>query len=396
MSPWLSVVGIGEDGLAGLSPAARTIVDNAEILIGGERHLAMVPPRNGHAGACERLAWPNPLTDLVERIPAMRGRRVCVLATGDPMQFGIGATLSRQVPPEEMAILPGISAFTLAAARLAWPLDRATLLTLHGRPVDLLARHVAPGAPLIILSHDAGTASAVRDFLVAHGFGDSRMVVLAHMGGPQESRVEALARDFDAQVPDFHTLGVECIAGPDAVWHPRSGLLDEAFQHDGKLTKREFRVVALAKLMPHAGASLIDVGAGCGSVSIEWLRAEPHTSAIALEPRADRRALAAQNAAALGVPHLDIRDGTAPAALADISDADAIFIGGGISEATIAASLDKLKPGGRCVAHAVTLASEAVLLAADASHGCDRTRISIARADKLGDHTAWRPALPIT
>ena len=390
MKPWLAVVGIGEDEFAGLSPAARTLVETAEVLIGGERHLAMVPPNGG-----ERHSWPKPLTELIEKIPEMRGRRVCVLATGDPMLFGIGATLARAVRPEEMTILPGISAFALAAARLAWPLDRTAMLTLHGRPLDLLARHVAPGARLIVLAQDRSTPVEVRDWLVARGFGDSRMIALAHMGGPRESRTEGVAREWHADVPDFHTLCVECIAGPGAVWHARIGLPDEAFEHDGKLTKREFRALALAKLMPHPGALLWDVGAGCGSIGIEWMRAENHARAIALEPLAQRRALAARNAAALGVADLDIRDARAPEGLAGLPAPDAVFLGGGVSEATITAAVTASKPGGRLVAHAVTLESEAVLLAAYCEHGGEIVRLSVARAEPIGGMSGWRPAMPV-
>lgn len=326
----------------------------------------------------------------------MRGRRVCVLATGDPMQFGIGATLARHVPAAEMTILPGISAFTLAAARLAWPLDRTRMLTLHGRPLETLARHVAPGLRLIILSHDAGTPAAVCAWLVARGFGESRMIALAHMGGPRESRTEGLARDWEAEVPDFHTLAVECVAGPDAVWRPRTGLPDDAFEHDGKLTKREFRALALAKLMPHAGALLWDIGAGCGSVAVEWLRAEDSSRAIALEPRPERRAIAARNASVLGVPHLEIRDGTAPGGLDRLPAPDAVFVGGGLSDATFAACMQALQPGGRLVAHAVTLESEAVLLAAYREHGGELVRLSVARAEPVGPYSGWRAAMPVT
>jgi precorrin-6Y C5,15-methyltransferase (decarboxylating) len=396
MNPWLSIVGIGEEGTSGLSPAARTLLGTAEVLIGGERHMAMLPPVDGSCPGPERIAWPKPLLELVDRIAAMRGRRVCVLATGDPMFFGIGATLARQIAFEEMTIVPGISAYSLAAARLGWPLERAILMTLHGRPIETLARFVLPAARLIILAQDATTPAAVRDWLQKRGFGDSRMIALAHMGGPKESRTEALARDWNAAVPDFHTLAVECAAGPRAVWYPRTGLPDDAFVHDGKLTKREFRALALAKLMPHAGALLIDVGSGCGSVGIEWMRAEENARAIALEPRAERRALAARNAAALGVPGLDIRDGSAPDGFDGLPPPDAVFIGGGISEPTIAASMHALSPGGRLVAHAVTLESEAVLLSAYARHGGELVRLSVARAEPVGRFSGWRPAMPVT
>ena len=394
MTPWLSVIGIGEDGLAGLSPAARTIIETAEILVGGARHLAMVP--GDATGATERLGWPSPLLDGVDAIAAMRSRRVCVLATGDPMHFGIGATLARCVPPHEMTVIPAASAFSLAAARLGWPLDRTGMLSLHGRPLETLAVHVHPGARLLVLAQDGGTPAQVAGWLAARGFGDSRMTALAHMGGPRECRIEGRASDWTGTVPDLHTLAVECVAAPGAVWHAATGLPDDAFEHDGKLTKREARALALAKLMPHPGAHLVDVGAGCGSVGIEWMRAAPHARATAIEPRPDRRALAARNAAQFGVPDLDIRAGSAPDALAGLSDADAVFIGGGLSAATIAASVDLLKPGGRLVAHAVTLESEATLLAAYAEQGGELVRLAVARAEPIGPFSGWRPAMPVT
>ncbi len=326
----------------------------------------------------------------------MRGRRVCVLATGDPMFFGVGATLAARVPCEEMTIVPERSAFSLAAARLAWPLETTTVLSLHGRPVEKLSLHVAPGARLLILA-EKSTPAAVAEWLVAHGFGESRMVALAHMGGKKEQRIEGKACGWNHTVPDLHTLAVECMAGANARWFPRTpGLPDDAFEHDGKLTKREVRSAALAKLKPHRGALLWDIGAGCGSIAIEWMRAAEGAEAIALEPRADRRAMAAKNAAALGVPELDIRDGHAPDALADLREPDAIFIGGGLSEPTIETSIKRLKPGGRLVAHAVTLESEAMLLGAFQRHGGELTRLSMAHAEPIGEFTGWRPAMPVT
>jgi precorrin-6B C5,15-methyltransferase / cobalt-precorrin-6B C5,C15-methyltransferase len=374
MTPWLSVVGIGEDGLFGLHPAARTLIDTAEVLIGGERHLAMIA-----ANGAERLAWPSPIGSLVERIPGMRGRRVCVLGTGDPMQFGIGATLSRLVPPGDMTVLPSPSAFSLAAARLGWPLDGVEKINLQGRPVEQLALHVFPGARILLLSHDRRSPPAIAAWLVAHGFGESRTIALAHMGGVNEARYEASASDWETDVPDFHTLAIEY-----------------AFEHDGKLTKREFRSSALAKLMPHPGALLWDIGAGCGSIGIEWMRAADSAQAIALEPLAERRAMAARNASALGVASLDIRDARAPEGLTELPAPDAVFIGGGHSDETMRIVLDRLKPGGRLVAHSVTLESEAGLLAAYATHGGELVRLTAAHAEPLGSFSGWRPTMPVT
>ncbi len=394
MNAWLSVVGIGEDGLAGLSPAARTLIESAEVLVSSQRHLDRMPdaPRGQ-----ERVAWTSPLAETTERVLAMRGRRVTVLATGDPMHFGIGATVAGCVAPEEMTVVPHLSSFALGAARMLWPLDKVATLSVHGRPVERVLLHVAPGARLLILAHDGRTPRDVAALLDARGFGASRMTALAHLGGELESRTEALAREWSADVPDLHVLAVECVGGPNARWFPRiAGLPDDAFGHDGKLTKREFRAPALAKLMPHQGALLWDIGAGCGSIGIEWMRATEHAEAIALEPLAERRGMAARNALALGVPGLDIRDARAPEALADLPDPDAIFIGGGLSDATLAASLARLKPGGRLVAHAVTLESEALLLAAYEQHRGELVRLAASRAEPIGGRFAWRPLMTVT
>jgi precorrin-6Y C5,15-methyltransferase (decarboxylating) len=395
MTPWLAIVGISEEGIAGLAAAARRLIEDAEVLIGGARHFAMIPECQG-APAPERIVWPSPLAPFLDQLRAMRGRRVTVLATGDPMHFGIGATLLRYVALDEMTIVPAVSAFALAAARLGWPRERVTTLSVHGRPFARLAAHVAPGARLLILAHDAGTPAMLCEHLVAQGFGESRIVALAHMGGARETRTEARAAEWGASVPDLHTLGVECVAGPGARWHGRTGLADDAFEHDGKLTKRDLRAAALARLMPHPGARLIDVGAGCGSVAIEWMRAADHATAIALEPDAARRAIIARNATALGVPDLAIVDGSAPEALPALPAADAVFVGGGLSAATLAASMAKLNPGGRLVAHAVTLESEALLLAAHTEQGGELVRHAVTQAEPLGGFTAWRPAMPVT
>lgn len=393
-SRWLTVVGIGEDGLEGLSPSARSQIDDAEVLIGGERHLAMLP-----ADGRERLTWPSPLRLLLDRIEAQRGRRVCVLATGDPMCFGIGNTLVRRIPLAEMLIIPAASALALVAARMGWPEHEVELLTLHGRPMALLESYLRPGARLMILSDSAKTPAEVAARLSERGYGQSVLTVLERMGGPAERRLDGTALAWPHPPgEDLNTIAVELVAGLDAALRPTiAGLPDDAFINDGQLTKREVRAVTLSALQPMPRALLWDVGAGCGSVAIEWLRAERLCRAIAIEPRVERRRMIAENAAALGVPALEIVDGTAPSALLDLEAPDAIFIGGGVSAVgVIDACWSALKPGGRLVANVVTLEGEAAVLAHQARRGGALTRIAVSRAEPVGPFLGWRPLMPVT
>ena len=393
-APWLSVVGIGEDGLEGLTASARATVDAAEVLVGGARHLGMVPD-DGR----ERIAWPRPLDAAIPEIAARRGRRVCVLATGDPVCYGVARKLLRSIPIEEMAILPAPSAFSLACARLGWSLPDVETLTLHARAVDNLHPFVLPGVRLLALSRDGDTPGQVARLLTARGYGRSPMTVLARMGGPHEARFDGLAESWDWRaIPDLNCVAVDCIADPDAAPLPRvPGLPDEAFRHDGQLTKREVRTATLAALSPIPDQRLWDVGAGCGSIAIEWMRAERGTGAIAIEQRAERVALIAENAAALGTTALDIRQGGAPAALAGLPPPDAVFIGGGLgAEGIFEACWTALRPGGRLVANAVTLEGEQALFAWHAAQGGALTRIAVSRAEPVGRFTGWRPLMPVT
>jgi precorrin-6Y C5,15-methyltransferase (decarboxylating) len=394
VTPWLSIVGLGEDGLAGLSPAARGLVDAAEVLIGGERHLAMLP-EDGR----ERLTWPSPLLALVDDILARRGQAVCVLATGDPLAYGIGSTLVGRVPIEEITIIPGASAFSLAAARLGWILAEVDCLTLHGRPLALLEPYIQPGAKLLLLSNGPETPAAVAARLLARGAGKSAMTALAHMGGSRESRISASAEDWgDPEVPALNTLAVDCRLDAGAPLLPRvPGLPDEAFRNDGQLTKREQRAVTLAALAPVAGQLLWDVGAGCGSIAIEWMRAAPRARAIAVEHNKARIAMIAENAEALGAPQLQIVEGKAPPALEGLEPPDAVFLGGGLSTpGLVDACWAALKPGGRLVANAVTLEGEQVLTAWQSRAGGRLTRIAVARAEAVGAFRGWRPLMPVT
>ena len=390
-APWLHIVGIGEDGLEGLTPATRAVVQSAEVILGGDRHHDLVDV------AAERIAWPSPFDAMIDTIRGLKGRRAVVLVTGDPLWFSVGARIGRAIDPAEIVYHPQLSAFQLAAARMGWSLPDVETLTVHGRPVAQMIAFIQPDARLLILTTGAETPGQIAGFLAARGYGASRMTVLAAMGGKDEARFDGTAATWDHVVPAFNTLAVECIAAPDAALQPRvPGLDDALFQSDGTMTKQEVRAATLARLMPMRGALLWDIGTGSGSVAIEWMRAARYARAIGIEPRADRRAMAAANALALGAPKLELVDGEAPDALAGLPPPDAIFIGGGLSAEVFAAAWDALRPLGRLVVNAVTLESEAVLLDLHARHGGTLVRIAVQRAEPVGGLHGWRAAMPVT
>ncbi|SEW38448.1 precorrin-6Y C5,15-methyltransferase (decarboxylating) [Cognatiyoonia koreensis] len=391
-APWLHIVGIGEDGLDGLTAATRAVVEAAEVIIGGSRHHALA-----ETIAAERLAWPSPFDAMIETIQKLRGRRAVILVTGDPLWFSVGARIGRAIDPAEIVYHPQLSAFQLAAARMGWSLADVETLTVHGRPVEQMIAFIQPDARLLVLTTGEQTPAQIARFLTERGFGQSRMTVLAAMGGKDEKRFDGTAADWTHTVPPFNTLAVECIAAPDAALLPRvPGLSDALFQSDGTMTKQEVRAATLAKLMPMRGALLWDLGCGSGSVAIEWMRAARYARAIGIEPRADRRAMAGANAMALGAPKFEIIDGSVPEALFGLPAPDAIFIGGGLSRDTFDAAWNALRPLGRLVANAVTLESEAELIALHQSFGGELVRISIHRAEPVGRLTGWRPAMPVT
>jgi precorrin-6Y C5,15-methyltransferase (decarboxylating) len=394
-TPWLTVVGIGEDGLAGLTATARGLIERADVLVGGERHFVLA----GANGDAERVAWSSPLTDTLAAIAARRGRRVVVLATGDPMWYGVGATLTRHFGHDAVAIVPNLSAFALAAARLGWPLADVETLSLHGRPLELLALYLYPGARVLALAEDGATPAAVAAYLAERGWGSSSLTVLEHLGGPAERVVASIADEWlYPRGADLNIIALDLYAGPGAIILPRvPGLPDDAFVHDGQLTKREVRATTLAALVPLPGQLLWDVGAGCGSIGIEWMRAARGAQAIAVEMNAARADLIARNAAALGVPALDLRLGRAPDALAGLAAPDAVFIGGGLGSAGLfEVCWTALKRGGRLVANAVTLEGEAQLATAAQAYGGALTRIAVSHAEALGGVHVWRPKRPIT
>jgi precorrin-6B C5,15-methyltransferase / cobalt-precorrin-6B C5,C15-methyltransferase len=399
---WLSIVGIGEDGVEGLSPIACALIRSAELVFGGKRHLALAAPLIRVAAR----PWPTPFERGIEEVLTQRGRRICVLASGDPYFFGVGSVLARHVDPQEMLVMPAPSSFSLAAARLAWTLPTTTLISLHARTLDCIRPHLHPGAKVLALTSDGAGPAALAQLLTQSGFGASRLTVLERLGGPRESIRATTAQAFDlGQVDDLNLVAVEVVAEKGARVIARvAGLCDALFEHDGAITKREIRAVTLSSLAPCRGELLWDVGAGAGSVAIEWMLADPSMRAVAVEPRPDRAARIACNAAAFGVPELKIVERKAPAALADLPRPDAIFIGGGASDpGVLDSAVAALRVGGRLVINAVTLETESALIAQHARLGGELVRLAIARADELESPAAsgtrpvaWRPALPIT
>jgi precorrin-6Y C5,15-methyltransferase (decarboxylating) len=392
---WLSIVGIGEDGVAGLTPVARGLIADAEIVFGGKRHLELV-------GALIRGAvrtWPSPFDRSMSEVVEQRGRLICVLASGDPFFHGVGSLLARRIDPIETLVVPGPSSFSFAAARLGWPLPETTLLSLHGHPLDLIRPHLHPGARILALTSDGAGPQALASLLSEIGFGASRLTVLEALGGPRERIRATRAADFSfAGVDALNVVALEVEAAPGARILPRgAGLADALFEHDGQITKREIRAVTLSALSPRRNELLWDIGAGAGSVAIEWLLADPSLRVVAIEENAARAARIRRNAAAFGVPGLETVEGAAPKALLGLPQPDAIFVGGGAgSPGLLDAVTDALHAGGRLVVNAVTLETEALLIARHIRHGGELIRIALSRAEQVGGKTGWRPAMPVT
>ena len=393
MSPWLTVVGIGEDGFKGLGRNARHALLRASRIIGGQRQLDLLPV----CIRAERELWPSPFS--LAPLLARRFEPICVLASGDPMFYGVGASLARQVAADELLILPAPSSVSLAAARLGWPLQDVVTLSVVARPVAALNAHLASGVRLLVLSNDGQSPAAIAAMLRSSGFGPSRLSVFEHLGGSAERRIDGNAESWqDPPVAALNLIAIDCLADANTPRLSRlAGLPDAAFKHDGQLTKRDVRAMTLARLAPCPGELLWDVGAGSGSIGIEWMRAHPSCRALAIEADAGRQQLIEHNRDALGVPGLQLIRGKAPEALHGLTAPDAIFIGGGVTrEGVLDTCWQHLRPGGRLVANAVTLQSEMTLMNWRAQHGGELTRIHVAQAQPLGEFDTWRQALPIT
>jgi precorrin-6B C5,15-methyltransferase / cobalt-precorrin-6B C5,C15-methyltransferase len=398
MGRWLAIVGLGEDGVEGLSPLARERVQAAEIVFGGARHLSLAAPLI--RGVTQ--PWGSSFDRSIAEVLSFRGRAVCVLASGDPFQHGVGAVLARHVNPDEVLAVPALSAFCLAASRLLWSLPETVLLSLCGRSLDFLRPHLQPGGRILVLTSDATAPAAIARLLCDVGFGHSRMTVLEALGGPRERIRSTRANAFDLEPLALNTVALDLETEPAARVVPRApGMADEWFQHDGQITKREVRAMTLSALAPRRSEHLWDIGAGSGSVAIEWLLADTSLSAIAIERRPDRAARIRLNAAAFGVPDLKVLEATAPEALQGLTPPNAVFIGGGATAPDLIGVVQHaLRPGGRLVINAVTLETESLLVREHARAGGALTRIEISRAAPIGGESGrmlgWRPAMPVT
>ncbi len=393
--PWLTIVGIGEDGVAGLGDEAKRRIAESAFVFGGSRHLALV----AKLVSGEARAWPSPFDSEMRDIVALRGKTVCVLASGDPFFHGVGVTLARHVPVGEMHVIASPSSFSLAAARLGWALQDIETVSLHGRPLDLIRPLLHPKRRILALTSDGQGPAAIASLLCQCGFGASRLTVLEALGGRNEHVRAAKADAFDLEnINPLNVLAIEAESSGEARLLPlASGMADNLFEHDGQITKREVRAVTLSALAPRRGELLWDIGAGSGSVSIEWMLADPSMRAVAIEADPERAARIGRNALACGVPGLTVVEGAAPAALDGLPTPDAIFIGGGgTDKGVMDAAIAALPSGGRLVANAVTLETEALLLAEQAQRGGDLIRMGISRAVPVGSMQGWRPAMPVT
>jgi precorrin-6Y C5,15-methyltransferase (decarboxylating) len=386
----LEVVGIGAAGWASLGEPERALVLGAHRVLGGPRHLELLPDVSGQ----QRVPWPHDLRDALPGLVAgHEERRVVVLASGDPLLAGVGSTLVDLLGADAVRVHPGVSSVALAAARMGWASDTYAVVRLRGDDVDLVRRELYPGRRVLALSRDAGTAAEVAALLVQDRYGSSTVTVLGDLGGTTESRRDAVAASWSGTAPALNVVCVQCVAGPDAGGGSlAAGLPDTAFDHDGQLTKRDVRASALAHLQPRPGDLLWDVGAGAGSVAVEWMRCHPTCRAVAVEQHEQRVKRIRLNAARLGVPSLRTVLGVAPAALADLPAPDAVFVGGGASEAVVDAVWAALRPGGRLVVHAVTQETEMLVAARWRRHGGELTRIAVEHLEAIGDHHGWKPA----
>jgi precorrin-6Y C5,15-methyltransferase (decarboxylating) len=389
--PWLTIIGMSEDGPEGLCPASRHALAHAELVIGAPRHLALLPNLTRAT-----RSWPVPFDAGIAPLLARRGRQTVVLASGDPFWFGVGGTLARHLQPGEWIAYPAPSTFTLAAARLGWSLEAVACLGLHAAPVTRLRPHLAPGVRAIVLVRDGDAVRSLSRYVADQGFGASALTVLEALGGPRERIRHATAESLDfADIAHPVTLAIQ-IEGDGRTLPHASGLDDDWFEHDGQITKRPARALTLSALAPRPHELLWDIGAGSGSIAIEWLLAHPTTAAVAFERDQVRAERIRRNAASLGVDRLSVIEGEAPAIIEGPHPLPrAIFIGGGLSDALLEGLFGRLPTGTRLVANAVTLESEMLLVRWHGSRGGSLLRIELAEAGPLASRRAWHASYPL-
>jgi precorrin-6Y C5,15-methyltransferase (decarboxylating) len=393
MKPWLTIIGIGEDGWEGLSAKARVAIEQAENIIGSSRTLAKLP-----ASKTKQHEWPQPFSAVIDQVTPMRGQPTVMLATGDPMNYGAARKILSFIPKEEVTIIPHLSAFSLAAARIGWSIPDCDCFTIHGRPAANLEAFIQPDARLLVLTEDETSIAEACRRLVARGFGTSEVTVLENLGGAAEVVTTFPANKMPARDwSPLNTLAIHCKASPSAkIWSRVAGLPDDVFVHDGQITKREVRAATLAALAPAPDQLLWDIGAGCGSVAIEWMRSTRGCEAIAIEQDDSRRKMIAVNADQLGTPRLKIAAGEAPDALKGLPRPNAVFIGGGVGvPGVFETAWQALRPGGRMVANVVSLEGEMHLYDLQEKHGGELVRIAISKLEPIGKYRALKPKMPV-
>jgi precorrin-6Y C5,15-methyltransferase (decarboxylating) len=389
------VIGIGAEGWSELDDGTRSTVLNAAVVLGGRRHLDLLPAVEGQ----RREQWPSPLREgLPPLLASIPDGEVVALASGDPLVSGVGTTLIDLIGRERVTVRPAVSSVALARAGMGWPAEGHAVVSVVGRDVSLVRRELAPGRRVLVLSSDEGTPRQVAAELAEAGYGESPMTVLGDLGSERESvhRFDSAALvPAEASFPRLNIVAVECAGSAVGGWV--AGLPDDAFEHDGQLTKRDLRASALARLAPVPGEHLWDVGAGAGSIGIEWMRAHPTCTATAVEAAPERAARIGRNAKRLGVPGLQVVSGRAPEALAGLPRPAAIFVGGGATNpGVIESCLAALGGGGRLVVHGVTLETEQLLADRYRTHGGELTRLSVETAEPIGSFTGWTPARAVT
>ena len=393
MTKWLTVVGMGEDGWEALSNRARLAIKSTDVIVGATRLLALLPKTKA-----EIHEWPQPFSAVVEQIKPLRGRNTVILATGDPMNFGVVRKLLEFIPFDEMTIIPQVSAFSLAASRMGWSVPDCDTFTIHGRPAANVETFIQPNARLLILTENETSIAELCRRFIARGFEDSKVTVLENMGGASERMTSFAANENpNLEWSPLNVLAVHCVAGLDAKIFSRvAGLPDDAFSHDGQLTKRQVRAATLAALAPAPDQLLWDIGAGCGSVSIEWMRSTRGCEAIAIEDNEERLKMIATNADQLGTPRLKIIACKAPEGLKDLPTPDAVFIGGGAgNEGVFEAAWENLKPGGRLVCNVVTIEGEMHLYDLQKKYGGELVRMDVSTLTAVGPYRAMKPRMSV-